>query len=124
MSKILVADDDEEILEMLKTGLESQGHKVTIAANGKTALTLIKYERPDLLILDVMMPDIDGYTIEIELSEDEKTNKIPIIVLSALAPSKTLFKNYPQVVYFMNKPLDFDKLCARINKTLNLKVKS
>ncbi|MFA5858595.1 MAG: response regulator [Elusimicrobiota bacterium] len=115
MANIVIADDDEEILEYLRTGLESTGHSVYSTLRGKEALQLIKDRTPDIIILDVMMPDVDGYSLVIELSDDADTKNIPVLITTALSPTKTLFDRYPQVVGFFMKPLDINIL----NKTIN-----
>lgn len=81
--KILVVDDEPEIVELLKTRLEVSGYQVVTAGNGVTALRTVKEERPDLLILDMMLPDIQGSTICAQIKADEKYSFIPVILLTA-----------------------------------------
>ena len=82
--KILVVDDEPEIVELLKSRLTVSGYDVVTAGDGATALRKVRDEKPDLLILDMMLPDIQGSTICAQVKGDEKTSFIPIILLTAL----------------------------------------
>lgn len=84
MSKILVVDDDEAINELIKINLELFGCDVICAFDGIQGFTLAKQELPDLIILDVMMPDVDGYTVAKRVRENESTKNIPILMLTAM----------------------------------------
>ena len=79
--KILVADDEINIRRILETRLSIRGYKVFLAADGEEAITMFKKERPNLVILDLMLPKIDGYGVCREL---RKESKVPIIMLTAL----------------------------------------
>ncbi len=81
--KILVVDDDIDTLRLVGLMLERQGYQVIVANNGKQALTMAESEQPDLVLLDVMMPDIDGYEVTRKLRENPRTNLIPIIMFTA-----------------------------------------
>jgi CheY-like chemotaxis protein len=83
--KILVADDEPSIVTALEFLLQRNGFEVQIARNGEEALNLIESGRPDLVLLDVMMPDVDGWTVARELADDERTREIPIVFLTARA---------------------------------------
>jgi DNA-binding response OmpR family regulator len=73
---ILVADDDRNIIDLLKQSLSAEGYNVVVAYDGRTALDLIKLYKPDLAILDVMMPNIDGFSLEFEAREKEEFKRI------------------------------------------------
>ena len=79
--KILVVDDEISIRQILEMRLSIRGYEVFLAANGEDALDLFKKEQPDLVILDIMLPKIDGYEV---CSEIRKESKVPIIMLTAL----------------------------------------
>jgi len=79
--KILVVDDELSIRQILETRLSIRGYEVLLAANGEDALSLFKKEQPNLVILDIMLPKIDGYEV---CTEIRKESKVPIIMLTAL----------------------------------------
>lgn len=108
--KVLVIDDEPEMLNLVKFTLEHAGFEVFTCDNGRTAWDEITKVKPDLLILDVMLPGIDGYSLQLKISKEEGTKKMPIIVLTALEPSKTLFQKFTQVTNFMTKPFKTDEL--------------
>jgi len=83
MSRILVVDDEDSIIELVKFNLEREGYEVLTATDGDEALGLIKNQIPDLIILDIMLPGIDGLSICKMLHNEENTKNIPIIMLSA-----------------------------------------
>jgi two-component system alkaline phosphatase synthesis response regulator PhoP len=81
--KILVVDDEEHILELIKFNLEKNGYKVITSANGIEALKLVRSESPQLLLLDLMLPGMDGYDVCKEIRKDNSTSSTPIVMLSA-----------------------------------------
>ena len=83
MNKILVADDRPEVLELVKVTLEGEDYKVLCASDGKEALEKIGLERPDLVLLDVVMPKMDGFEVLSKIREDPKTKDTPVIMLTA-----------------------------------------
>jgi CheY-like chemotaxis protein len=84
---ILVADDDPDILSIVAMSLETQGYTVLRAANGREAVTQAHENMPDLILLDMMMPELSGYEVVGELKADEMTRGIPVVGLSAKAMS-------------------------------------
>jgi two-component system alkaline phosphatase synthesis response regulator PhoP len=83
--KILVTDDSPTVVAMIKELLDSNGYSVITASDGQEALDKAKKEKPDLIILDLMLPKIDGYKVCAMLKFDKNYNKIPIIILTARA---------------------------------------
>jgi CheY-like chemotaxis protein len=83
-AKILVVDDTEMNRDMLSTLVEADGHKALLAENGRIGLEMLKAEPFDLVLLDVMMPEMNGYQVLEQLKADESLRSIPVIVLSAL----------------------------------------
>lgn len=116
--KILVIDDEPEMLNLVRFTLERAGYEVSTCDNGRQAWDTIIKTSPDLLILDVMLPGIDGYSLQIKISQDESTKNIPIIVLTALEPSKTLFQKFSQVAGFMTKPFKTEALLETVQKAI------
>ncbi len=116
--KILLIDDDLEISSIIKDALEAAAYQVEICDNGGEAIKAILAYKPDLLILDVMLPGIDGYTLATKISEGEATRDLPVIVISGLEPSEAMFRGFRQVVAFIHKPFNPDDLLELIKKTL------
>ena len=116
--KVLVIDDEPEMLNLVRFTLERAGYEVETCDNGRQAWDMIVKTGPDLLILDVMLPGIDGYSLQIKISQDEHTKNIPIIVLTALEPSKTLFQKFSQVAGFMTKPFKTEALVETVQKAI------
>lgn len=121
MAKIMVIDDDMEISSLLQYTLESMGHTIKVCDNGREVIDSLKEFKPDLMILDVMLPGIDGYSLATTISEDPELSQIPIIVLSALEPSRSLFSKFSQVVTFLTKPFNTDDLFEAIKTALERK---
>jgi DNA-binding LytR/AlgR family response regulator len=92
MAKILIIEDDNAYLENIKILLEEEGFRVIYASNGLDGIEAAKNENPDLVVCDIMLPDIDGYSILNELRKREKTKLIPIIFLTAKAEMSDLRK--------------------------------
>lgn len=84
MSKILIIDDDEAICELVKISLELAGHNCKYSTDPIKGYALIKQDIPDLIILDVMMGEVDGYSLALKIRQNENTKNIPIIMLTAL----------------------------------------
>ncbi len=117
MKTILVADDDKNIRELLEIELSLQGYQVVLANNGLEALTKIKDRTPDLLILDIKMPDMHGLEVLEALRKENK--KFPIIICTAyekMQDDYTILAS--RVAGFITKPIDLNKLGAIIEKSL------
>lgn len=80
--KILLVEDEEIMAELLEKKLSKEGYQVILAKDGEEGLKLIKKEKPDLILLDIIMPKKGGFEVMEELQKDEKLNKIPVIVIS------------------------------------------
>jgi CheY-like chemotaxis protein len=118
MAKILVVDDDPEISSLVQYTLESMGHNVKVCDNGRDVIDSIKEFKPDLMVMDVMLPGIDGYSLTTKISEDPDMMKIPIIVLSALEPSRSMFSKFSQVSAFLTKPFNTDDFLEAIKNAI------
>lgn len=118
MAKILIVDDEKDVVELLQFLLEKDGHEVLSANNGKDGLDLALKNRPDLMLLDVMMPLMDGYTVQTKLEEAPEGKSIPIIVLTAKGQLKDAFGKAPNVKAYLEKPFDPKALRAKIAESL------
>lgn len=81
--KILVVDDETYIVELVKFNLEKEGYRVLVAYDGVSALEMVRAEYPDLILLDIMLPSIDGLEVCRTLKQESSTSSIPIIMLTA-----------------------------------------
>ncbi|MBW1668650.1 MAG: response regulator [Deltaproteobacteria bacterium] len=90
MLKILVVDDEEDVLSLTRIMLESKEYSVTTANGGEEALTIIANDKPDLVLLDIVMPGVHGLDVCRTLKRDESTRHIPVIMFTALGPSVDL----------------------------------
>ena len=109
MHKVLVADDEQELLELLKFSLESNGYEVKTAIDGKRALELVKSDKFALIILDVMMPRMDGYHVAGEITQDPLSP--PILLLT----SRDYTQDQPAIrgsgaAAFLQKPFEITEL--------------
>ena len=112
--RILVVDDERDISEVLKKRLESRGYLVETAPNGKEALKLIRQKPADLIILDIMMPVMDGPQTATALKEDPKTEKIPIIFLSAILDKSESYDEKSGANIVFSKPYDWEQLLGKV----------
>jgi two-component system alkaline phosphatase synthesis response regulator PhoP/two-component system response regulator VicR len=92
--KILVCDDERHIVRLIQVNLERQGWNVVTAYDGKEGLEKVASEKPDLLVLDVMMPYMDGFEVLKSIRKDPSTEKLPVIMLTAKAQDKDVFEGY------------------------------
>lgn len=120
--KILVADDNANIRKVVQMGFESLGYRVITAENGRRALDLVREEGPDLVILDVMMPEMSGYDVCVEMKKDPQLRAIPVVMLTA--------KNLDEDKYwgrelgadeYITKPYDPEELERVVEKIFALR---
>lgn len=115
MSQILVVDDEPAIRDFVQSFLEDEGYSVSIGRDGAEALRRIETQRPDLVLMDVMMPGLDGREVVRRLHEHPVHSAIPVILMSA-AIQWDQAVNGP--IQFLRKPFDLDRLQAMISATL------
>ncbi len=113
---ILVVDDDTPIRSLLRQELSDAGYRVQEAANGKAALDMVRLEKPDLIILDVMMPEINGFDVAAVLKNDPATMDIPIIILSIVQDKERGYRI--GVDRYLTKPIDTEKLFHEVDVLL------
>jgi len=116
---ILVVDDQPINVQLLKRKMEREGLRVFTAFNGLDALELVKNEKPDLILLDVMMPDMDGIEVCQRLQADEETRGIPIIFITARTTKESKLEGLNVgAVDYITKPIDLDETLARVQTQL------
>ena len=119
--RILVVDDDPRNVKVLETMLRAQGHTTLSADSGAKALQLAIDELPDLIMLDVMMPDMNGFEVVEKLRASNDTNEIPIIMVTSLDDRESrLYALQAGADEFINKPLDRSELAIRVQNVLAL----
>lgn len=119
---ILIVDDELTVRKLLQVLLQNQGYQTLTASSGKEALALIAQQPPDLILLDIMMPDMDGYEVASQLKADTHTSSIPIIMLSALGEqSARLLGLEAGAEDFLSKPLESAELWLKVRNLLRLK---
>ncbi len=119
MNKILVVDDDLAINELIKVNLELAGYKVIQAFDGTTGFALCKQELPSVVILDVMMPEVDGFTVAQRIRKNDSTKNIPIIMLTALSQLNDKVNGFNiGVDDYLVKPFEMEELQVRIRALL------
>lgn len=120
--KVLIVDDDTFNLTVVGDELSSLGYAVVTALNGEDALKVAQDSRPDVILLDVVMPEIDGYEVCRRLKESEATKYIPVIMLTALADKGSKHKGLEAgAIEFLNKPPDIAELSIRLRNMIELK---
>lgn len=120
MTRILIVDDDPQTLDVLDFCLTLEGHDVLRAVNGEEALATARAENPELIVLDSMMPVMDGITAARQLREDPDTSAIPIVMLTARATDTDIWEGYQSgVASYVTKPLDLDVLQAELERFSN-----
>ena len=121
-SKILIVDDSMNNLTLLERILSRKGYKVGVAASGKVAIETVELTKPDLILLDIMMPGMDGYEVCSQLKANECTRDIPIIFLSALAEVKDKVRAFNiGGVDYITKPFEPVEVVARVENQLRLR---
>lgn len=119
MNKILVVDDDIAINELIKINLELHGYKVIQAFDGTSAFAIAKQELPELIVLDVMMPEVDGFTVAQRIRQNSSTKDVPILMLTALSQLNDKVKGFDiGVDDYLVKPFEMEELFVRVRALL------
>lgn len=121
-SVVLVVEDDEAILEFLKMTLEDDGFDVYTANNGKQGLAMIQEHHPKAVLLDLMLPEIDGFVILQKMSEDTTTSEIPVAVVSAYADATSTqdaLKKAHNVKKVFLKPVRSEELLKQVRRMID-----
>ena len=123
--KILVVDDEPHIVRLIQVNLEKQGYAVVTASNGKEALATVAEERPDLVVLDVMMPEMDGMETLKRLKENPVTHEIPVILLTAKAQDSDVFEGWKSGAdLYLTKPFNPGELLLFVQRIFKSKEES
>jgi len=115
--KILVCDDERHIVRLIQVNLEKQGYQVVTAYDGKEGLEKIRSERPNLVVLDVMMPYMDGFEVLKNLRRDVEFENLPVIMLTAKAQDKDVFEGYHYGAdMYLTKPFNPNELVTFVKR--------
>jgi DNA-binding response OmpR family regulator len=116
---VVVAEDDEDILQLVAELLEEEGYEIARAADGEEALELISARRPDLALLDVRMPKVDGFEVSRRIRASADTREVPVILLTALAREQDVARGIEAgATDYVKKPFSPDELVSRIETIL------
>ena len=119
MKKILIADDEHKIIMTLEYAFKKAGYEVFIARDGSEVLELLKTEIPDMILLDIMMPNVDGYTTLAEIKKDKNLSGIKVILLSAKSGEADIKKGLELGADdYITKPYSIKKLTERVEELL------
>lgn len=121
MHNILIIDDEEDILISLKHLLENKGYVTTVLSRPETAFTMINVLKPDIILLDIKLAELDGRDICIQLKSNTRTKKVKIILFSGLVVSKEDYIGYG-ADDFIEKPIHFPTLLKKIKHHMSEKV--
>lgn len=122
---LLVVEDNTDILNLLNTTLTFKGYRVVTARNGNEALAAIEEERPAVIVTDILMPQMDGFSLVHHLRINPNTRDIPIIFLSAtyVTPEDKSFAMTLGVIQFIEKPVDFEEFLPALEKLVGMDFK-
>ena len=115
--KILAVDDEKSIIRLIEVNLKREGYEVVTAVDGKEALHKVAVEQPDLVVLDVMMPYLDGFEVLNTMKKDPDTRDIPVIMLTARAQEADVFNGYKSGAdCYLTKPFNPRELTTFVRR--------
>jgi CheY-like chemotaxis protein len=122
MTKIMLVDDEKRILETMGRVLEEGGYEVMVADSGKKCLEILENEKPDLILMDVMMPDMDGWEVVEKIKKDSSNKDIKISMLTVKSRDKDVEKSLVEVGadYHISKPVAREELLSTVKALLRL----
>jgi CheY-like chemotaxis protein len=116
---VLIADDDEDILALVRATIERSGHEVMAVGDGAAALSAMAERRPDLAVLDIAMPELDGLEVLRRLRADEGTRDLPVILLTAQAQAADVERGFATgASAYVRKPFSPHDLATRVDELL------
>jgi DNA-binding response OmpR family regulator len=117
MSRVLVIDDEPDVLLLCRVNLERAGHVVFVAEGGAEGLDLARSERPDVIVLDLMMPSMDGFDVLEELTLDRDTREVPVLILTARARTLDKVRGWRAGAWgYLTKPFTPETLMADVGR--------
>lgn len=120
---ILIVDDIPANLQVLGNILSQESYEIALAVNGRQALTLVENTHPDLILLDVVMPELDGFQVCRSLKSNDETKDIPVIFLTAKNEAENVVRGFELgAVDYLTKPFNASELLARVRTHINLKL--
>src|SRR5207302_1533577 len=120
MATVLAVDDEEDILTIIRHNLEQEGHRVLTAPNGDRALEIVRDERPDVVVLDVMMPGTDGWAVLNQIkAQSEDLSRIPVLMLTARGADEDRIRGGIEgAIRYLTKPFSPRALCEEVRQAL------
>lgn len=116
--RILIVEDEMSIAQLLVMVLAKEHYEVHTVTTGREAIAKMKQVHPHLVLLDVMLPGLDGRAVMSIMEQDDDLNSIPVLVMSALVESESMFQPYPQVKGFCAKPFVLKHLVVKVKQCL------
>ncbi|MBN1823697.1 MAG: response regulator [Endomicrobiales bacterium] len=118
--RILIVDDEKDIVLVLKIALKKEGFEISEAYDGLEALEKVNAEKPDLILLDIMMPKMDGHSVNLKLKENPETARIPVIVITGRGQLKELIQAREglTIVAYLEKPFTVASLLEKIREAI------
>ena len=118
--RVLVVDDDADLVKMLKVRIEAEGYEFMNAVDGKDMLDVLKIKKPHVILLDIMLPTMDGYSALREMRKNEEYANIPVIILSAKEKKKVgdLFI-LEKIAFFVEKPFETKELMEKVREAIS-----
>ena len=122
-SYILCIEDERPVLELVRQALIMAGHQVTGATSGRQGITLMRQSPPSLVLLDLMMPEFNGWDVYRSMKEDEQLSAVPVIVVTAKIPGhgRNIIEGLPPVDDYITKPFDVEQLVRSVETLLSPK---
>lgn len=119
--KILIVDDDKDVVETLRARLSKEGYLVSVAFDGEEALLRVKEDNPDILLLDLMLPKLDGFAVLREIRERFKDKWRPVIIISAKDELEAVSKSYNlEADHYLTKPCTMENILRGIRTMISL----
>jgi two-component system response regulator MprA len=123
VARILVVDDNDDVRQLVRTVLIQEGHKVQIAADGDSALQTMRSQPPDVLILDIMMPNVDGYSVLKTMTEEGLKKRIKVLVLTAKNAEADWIRGYRLGAdHYLTKPFMMVDLLSTVKEMLRMTI--
>ena len=120
MKKILIVDDSNTNIVLLEAILNSRGYHIQTAFNVTEAYNILENDRPELILLDLLMPKISGYQFLDQLKQKKETRDIPVIIVSAVTDAVNIQKTFDMgAIDYIEKPVDIKALVTKVEQTLN-----